>query len=354
MGANLSFEAITKSEAFQEHTNDFPIILGYTENSIPIVAPVNELHHILITGASGLGKSTIVHNIICGLVSSNSKDFLKIIVLSSNFAEYQIYNSRPFMLLPIADNVVKGDAALSVMFRELTKRQAKFSNNKVRAKKEYHKRQPDDKLYELFVVIDDYLSLHDSKKTAQEIQLLLSQGSSFGIHLIVVSPIIFKELEFAPTIIKLTQEEHFTLSSALLRLKNLIAVPYLDWNKINSILPNQEKVFEYDKLSFDYINAYSFSYNGKHLTSRFDASDPLLDKAIDLTFELGEISTSTLQRKLSLGYARSARIIDQLEELRIIGPREGSKPRKILLTKQQWREKKLGEDYLVEFRNTYI
>lgn len=327
-----------------------------------VYGELNRMPHLLIAGATGSGKSVCVNSIICSLLLRTKPDEVKIILIDPKKVEFTPYNDVPHLLAPVITDGDLANKGLKVVVEMMDHRYDLFGNLGVRniqAYNEYVLNHPDEHLKplpRLVVIIDELadLMLVAAKEVEASIQRITQLARAAGIHLVVatqrpsvdvitgvIKANIPSRIAFAVsqavdsrTILDQAGAEQLLGNGDMLYLPNGETSPkriqgvYIKDEEVNRIC---EYVKSQAKPHYDdaFIQLKDLQNMGKEVAS--ECADPLYEEVKRFVITSRRASTSLIQRKFSIGYARAARLIDVLEENRIIGPANGSKPREILV-----------------------
>lgn len=327
-----------------------------------VYGELNRMPHLLIAGATGSGKSVCVNSIICSLLLRTKPDEVKMILIDPKKVEFTPYNDVPHLLAPVITDGDLANKGLKVVVEMMDHRYDLFGNLGVRniqAYNEYVLNHPDEHLKplpRLVVIIDELadLMLVAAKEVEASIQRITQLARAAGIHLVVatqrpsvdvitgvIKANIPSRIAFAVsqavdsrTILDQAGAEQLLGNGDMLYLPNGETSPkriqgvYIKDEEVNRIC---EYVKSQAKPHYDdaFIQLKDLQNMGKEVAS--ECADPLYEEAKRFVITSRRASTSLIQRKFSIGYARAARLIDVLEENRIIGPANGSKPREILV-----------------------
>lgn len=349
--------------------DSIPFIIGKGADGNVVIKDFSSLSHLLIAGATGTGKSTLAHGIILSLISKTSPDNLKILLCDTKVVEFGIYHDIPHLLGPsISDPVMIGHA-LAWVLAELNRRLHLINKANCRSIDTYNELCSEEhapKLPRILLAVDDIAKAIGSNSDWDILRQIAQNGRASGIHLLLITQTpgdkkladIIRSSIPARAVFNVfsNTDEKLLLGAA----KNA----YLSdvGEIIFCVMPGRtkEKIYCYPIADSDISTAIS------EIKSRYIdfVSDPLiwgskepdsepsddeatgdemLPVAVDVILETKQASVSILQRRLKLGYARAARIIDEMEERGIIGPFVGSSPRQILITKDQWEKLRTGE-----------
>lgn len=327
-----------------------------------VYGELNRMPHLLIAGATGSGKSVCVNSIICSLLLRTKPDEVKMILIDPKKVEFTPYNDVPHLLAPVITDGDLANKGLKVVVEMMNHRYDLFGNLGVRniqAYNEYVLNHPDEHLKplpRLVVIIDELadLMLVAAKEVEASIQRITQLARAAGIHLVVatqrpsvdvitgvIKANIPSRIAFAVsqavdsrTILDQAGAEQLLGNGDMLYLPNGETSPkriqgvYIKDEEVNRIC---EYVKSQAKPHYDdaFIQLKDLQNMGKEVAN--ECADPLYEEVKRFVITSRRASTSLIQRKFSIGYARAARLIDVLEENRIIGPANGSKPREILV-----------------------
>ena len=327
-----------------------------------VYGELNRMPHLLIAGATGSGKSVCVNSIICSLLLRTKPDEVKMILIDPKKVEFTPYNDVPHLLAPVITDGDLANKGLKVVVEMMDHRYDLFGNLGVRniqAYNEYVLNHPDEHLKplpRLVVIIDELadLMLVAAKEVEASIQRITQLARAAGIHLVVatqrpsvdvitgvIKANIPSRIAFAVsqavdsrTILDQAGAEQLLGNGDMLYLPNGETSPkriqgvYIKDEEVNRIC---EYVKSQAKPHYDdaFIQLKDLQNMGKEVAN--ECADPLYEEVKRFVITSRRASTSLIQRKFSIGYARAARLIDVLEENRIIGPANGSKPREILV-----------------------
>ena len=368
------------------HNNPSPLLvaLGKDIAGAPILCDLSKMPHLLIAGATGSGKSVCINSIVCSLLYRTSPDQVRLIMIDPKQVELSVYNAIPHLLVPVVSDPRKAAGALSWVVQEMLERYGKFSAQGVRNLAGYNKANQgtDQVLPNIVVIIDEMADLMEvcRKDVEESIRRLAALARAAGIYMVlatqrpsvdvitgVIKNNIPSRIAFAVssgtdsrTIIDINGAEKlmgkgdmlykpagtsptrvqgcFVSDEEVNAIADYIGSRYQTNYDVNIVehLDNAGKEHEADETTgFDDGNG-SVPAGGSG-ANEGEFSD-LLQQAIEMAVEDGQTSTSMLQRRLRVGYARAGRLIDEMEKRGIISQSEGSKPRKTLLTREQYYE----------------
>ena len=371
-----------ESLSFTGSKSKLTIALGKDIGGNAIVGDISKMPHGLIAGATGSGKSVCINSIIMSILYKARPDEVKLIMVDPKVVELGIYNGIPHLMLPVVTDPRKAAATLSWAVSEMEKRYMMFAASNVRDLENYNRVAENDpemkKLPRIVIIVDELadLMMTAPKEVEDSINRIAAKARAAGMHLIiatqrpsvdVVTGVIKANIPTRIAFAVSSQIDSRTIldsagAEKLLGRGDMLFAPY-GANKpfrIQGCFVSDEEVeavvgfvkgrhtSEYDDTVMEEIETRAtMDKKDKGAPSSSDdigEEDPMLSAAIEFVVENGQASTSMLQRRLKLGYARAARLIDMMEERGIVGPYEGAKPRPVLITKEQLMEQKAGEE----------
>ena len=368
---------IIDSNEFVDAKSDLSFAIGKNIDGKIAVGDISKMPHMLIAGATGSGKSVCINSLIVSLLYKSSPDDVRLLMIDPKVVELGVYNGIPHLLVPVVTDPRKAAGALNWAVTEMLNRYKLFADTGVRDLKGYNRlaETKDDiqALPHIVIIIDELADLMMAAPNEVEdaICRLAQMARAAGMHLViatqrpsvdvitgVIKANIPSRIAFAVssqvdsrTIIDQGGAEKLLGRGDMLYYPMGIAKPiriqgcFVTDTEVESVVEfiKSGKAAEYDEHISEEINRLAAQEKAKNATRDSDGGDSsdedeMLPQAIEVVVEAGQASTSLLQRKLKLGYARAARIIDQLESRGIVGPFEGAKPRQVLVTRQQWIE----------------
>ncbi len=381
--ALVTVREIIESPAFVNSKSKLTAALGKDIGGNSVVCDIADMPHGLIAGATNSGKSVCINSIIISILYKSSPDDVKLILIDPKVVELGIYNGIPHLLVPVVTDPHKASGALSWAVLEMERRYKLFADNNVRDLKGYNElaELSDDmpKMSQIVIIIDELadLMMTAAKEVEESICRIAQKARAAGMHLIiatqrpsvdVVTGLIKANIPTRVAFAVSSQIDSRTIldvggAEKLLGKGDMLYSPlgaskasrvqgcYVSSKEISAVVEYIKSNHDnnYDEAVMDEIEkqveaAQKPSKGGGFEADGDDGADVMLDQAIEVVVDAGQASTSLLQRRLKLGYARAARIIDQMEERGIVGPYEGSKPRKVLITKSQLMEKQAAEE----------
>lgn len=377
------FRELIESDEFQNAKSKLSIAVGRDIDGNVIVGDIAKMPHVIIAGTTGSGKSVCSHSLIMSILMNASPDEVKLILVDPKMVEFPKYNGIPHLLIPVVTDPRKAAGALNWAVQEMLKRYKIFSDNNARDLSSYNamaeKNEELGKLPQIVILIDELadLMMAASNEVEDAICRLAQMARAAGMHLViatqrptvdVVTGLIKANIPSRIALMVSSQVDSRAIidvggAEKLLGYGDMLYNPqefskpkrvqgcYVKDNEIEKVvefIKNEAKA-QYDDNIIEEIENNMPAVKGEKSeeTASVSASsgdDEIINKAIEVVIDAGQASTSLLQRKLKLGYARAARIIDELEGMGIISGFEGSKPRNVLISREQWYEKKLRSD----------
>ena len=371
---------VIESPTFANSKSKLTVALGRDIAGNVVVADIAKMPHGLIAGATGSGKSVCINSIIVSLLYKSTPDEVKLLLIDPKVVELGVYNGIPHLLVPVVTDPRKASGALGWAVTEMEKRYKLFAENNVRDLAGYNKlsetNEDIEKMPQIVIIIDELadLMMTAPNEVEESICRIAQKARAAGMHLIIATQ--RPSVDVVTGLIKANVPSRiaFMVSSqvdsrTILDVggaEKLLGRGDMLFNPVGATKPNRvqgcfvsdeevENVVEYVKA--DHITTYDEDVMNEierqaavekkqktGLPEDGPSDDPMLQSAIEVVVDAGQASTSLLQRKLRLGYARAARIIDEMAERGIVGPYEGSKPRQVLITRAQLQERQAMSD----------
>ncbi len=375
----VNIKEIINSPQFKSSTSNLTVALGRDISGQIVIADLSKMPHILIAGSTGSGKSVCINSIIISLIFKSSPENVKLLMIDPKVVELSVYNSIPHLLVPVVTDPKKAAGSLNWAVNEMLKRYKIFAEMGVRDLNGYNKltQKRDDlnPLPQIVIIIDELadLMMAAPNEIEDSICRLAQMARAAGMYLViatqrpsvdVITGIIKANIPSRIAFAVSSQVDSRTIidsagAEKLLGRGDMLFYPVGHSKPIRvqgCFVSDREveNVVEFIKSSHqaDYDDEISQEIDRlavveknkglKNLTASNSEEDEMLPKAIECAIENGEISTSFLQRKLKLGYSRAARLVDEMESKGIVGPKEGSKARQTLISRQQWIEMNLN------------
>ncbi|MFO7636567.1 MAG: DNA translocase FtsK 4TM domain-containing protein [Clostridia bacterium] len=378
--STVTLREIIESNDFNESDSPLTISIGKDIGGKIVVADIKRMPHLLIAGATGSGKSVCLNTLITSLLYKASPDEVKLLLIDPKKVELAQYNGIPHLLIPVINNVKKAAGALNWAVVEMTQRYDKF--NAMGAKDIYtynekaHNDDKAEKIPHIVIIIDELADLMVAApgEVEDSIIRLAQLARAAGMHLViatqrpsvnVITGLIKANIPSRIAFSVVSQVDSRTIldmggAEKLLGSGDLLYHPigmskpvrlqgaFVSDREIARVVEFVKGASQpvYDDEVIEKINSGKEGHD-----SGDDEVDELLARAVDLVIEAGQASVSYIQRKLKVGYARAARIVDQMEERGIVGPFEGSKPRGIMISKDEWEELQMSDPHSFDYRN---
>lgn len=362
----VSLREVIESEEFASSKNNLSFCLGKDIAGNCVVSDMTKMPHLLIAGATGSGKSVCINTLIVSLLYKYSPEQVKLLLIDPKVVELNVYNGIPHLLIPVVTEPKKAAGALNWAVNEMTKRYKLFADNNVRNIEGYNelveKGILKDKLPLIVMIIDELadLMMVCPNDIEDYIGRLAQMARAAGMHLViatqrpsvdVITGVIKANIPSRISFAVSSQIDSRTIldssgAEKLLGKGDMLFYPVGEAKpmriqgafisegeveKVVNFIKDQGEEIQYRTEILDQINTS---------TTKFDTDDldELFFEAANIGIDLDQISTSLLQRKLKIGYSRAARIIDQMEEKNIISPRDGTKARKVLVSKEELKD----------------
>lgn len=363
--STVGLREVLETREFAESTSPLTIVLGKDITGKPIVSSLERLMHLLIAGATGSGKSVCLNSIISSILFKAKPDQVRFVLIDPKKVELSHFNGIPHLLLPVVTDPRKAATCLKWVVEEMEKRYELFASNGVREIRKYHEaiRQgrimPAEELPYIIVVIDELadLMMVSPVEVEDSIHRLAQMARASGIHLVVATQ--RPSVDVITGVIKanIPSRIAFSVSSqvdsrTILDMggaEKLIGRGDMLFLPVGATKPTRVQGAFVSDTEVEELVAFiarqgspdyqldAFEEHERRQDDEDRKPDPLLPEAIRVILEHKQASVSLLQRRLKVGYSRAARIMDELEERGFVGPFEGSKPRDVLITPEEYR-----------------
>ncbi len=379
----VSLREVVESEEFENSKSKLSVALGKDVAGQIIIADIAKMPHALIAGATGSGKSVCINTIITSIIYKAKPSEVKLVMVDPKVVELSVYNGIPHLLIPVVTDPKKAAGALAWAVQEMDNRYNVFAQKGVRDLKGYNalieKENGQGKLPQIVIIIDELadLMMVAAKEVEDSICRLAQKARAAGMHLIiatqrpsvdVITGIIKANIPSRIAFSVSSQVDSRTIldqigAEKLLGKGDMLYFPsgapkptriqgaFVSDDEVEKIVSfvksNGEAQYSEDILE-TIENSNKPEKELKEDGDPDDDTDPFLMDAIDVVVETGQASTTFIQRKFKVGYARAGRIIDQLEERGIISGYQGSKPRQVLMTKEKLAELKMSSEQTEE------
>ena len=360
------FREIVESKEFLDNKFKVACALGKDITGKAVVTDLSKMPHVLIAGATGSGKSVCINTLIVSILYKYSPDEVKLLMVDPKVVELNVYNGIPHLLIPVVTDPKKAAAALNWAVNEMTRRYKLFADNGVRNIESYNalynKGEVPEKLPYIVIIVDELADLmmacpHDVE---DYICRLAQMARAAGMHLViatqrpsvdVITGVIKANIPSRISFAVSSQIDSRTIldsagAEKLLGRGDMLFYPvgeskpqrvqgaFISEEEVEhvvSFIKESQRDAQYEEDILEHINSATIASEGNGDGDR----DELLDEAIEIVVESGQASASYLQRRLRIGFNRAARIIEELEECGVISRRDGSKPRQVLLSKDE-------------------
>lgn len=379
----VSLREILESDSFRSSKSKLAFAVGRDIAGNAVVGDIARLPHMIIAGATGSGKSVCTNSIIMSILYHATPEEVKLILIDPKIVEFTVYEGIPHLLIPVVTDPKKAAGALNWAVQEMQRRYNLFAENSVRDLGDYNAAaaQPGSGLEpmpQIVVIIDELadLMMTTSKEVEDSICRLAQKARAAGMHLIIatqrpttdiITGLIKANIPSRIALSVMSQVDSRTIldTGGAEKLLGHGDMLYLPNGKIKPVRVQGcfTSTKEIEKV-VDFIKSQTQSEYSDEIMEQVEQSIPVtkaeakelqkaagepepgsdedvLERAIEVVVEAGQASTSSLQRRLKLGYARAARMMDELEQMGVIGSYEGAKPRKVLMTKEQLAERKM-------------
>lgn len=370
----VSIREIIESKEFKNAKSRLAFSVGKDIAGNVIIGDIAKMPHMIIAGTTGSGKSVCTNSIIMSILFRATPDEVKLILIDPKMVEFTTYNGIPHLLIPVVTDPRQAAGALNWSVQEMLRRYKLFSDNSVKDISSYNEMadvKKIDRLPQIVIAIDEFadLMMAASKEVEDAVCRLAQMARAAGMHLIiatqrpttdVITGLIKANIPSRIALTVQSQVDSRTIldtqgAEKLLGYGDMLYYPngmqkplrvqgcFCSTKEVETIVDfiKQQSDTEYNNEILEAVeNSIPAEKSADYSEPTGNGDDVLIEKAIDLAVDMGQVSTSALQRKLKLGFARAARIVDELEEMGVVGPSEGAKPRKVLMSKQQWAERR--------------
>lgn len=382
--STVSLREVVDSGSFRNAGSRLSFAVGKDISGNCIIGDISKLPHMLIAGTTGSGKSVCMNSLIISLLYKSKPEEVRLIMVDPKMVELGIYNGIPHLLIPVVTDPKKAAGALQWTVTEMMRRYRVMADAGVRDLESYNKQALTDldlkPMEQIVVVIDELadLMIAAAKEVEESICRIAQMGRASGIHLIIATQRPSADVITGLMKANIPSRIAFAVSSAmesriildttgaekLVGKGDMLFAPLgkgkpkrvqgcfvsddevqkvTDFIKQHGSANYSDEVQAQIDLKAEQQGNKNHGANEPAPAQSSDDGDELLPAAVEVILETGQASVSMLQRRLKLGYARAARIVDEMEERGIVGPFEGSKPRQLLVTKEQWQAMQAGE-----------
>ena len=391
--STVNLRSVIESDVFRESKAPLTFAIGKDIGGAVRCGDISKMPHLLIAGSTGMGKSVCINSMLISLVYKSAPKDLQLILIDPKMVEFTCYAGLPHLYIPVVTDPKKAAGALGSAVGEMMKRYKLFSQYGVRNIGEYNamveraaqsgepagtdEGEPLEKKPRMVIVIDELadLMMTSPNEVEDAICRIAQMGRAAGMHLVVatqrpsVDVITGTIKNNIPTRIAFkvsSQIDSRTIidgsgAEKLIGRGDMLFLPvgqpkpiriqgcFVSDAEVNRVVDflKQFAVAQYNEQFIQDMEEKAAQAGQKGKSGAAiseDSGDPLLEDAIEVVVEAGQASTSLLQRRLKLGYGRAARIMDEMFDMGIIGPSEGSKPREVRMTRQQWQERLMNRE----------
>ena len=370
---------VLENEEFIESKNKLAFALGKDISGKCVVGDLSKMPHTLIAGATGSGKSVCINSLIISLLYKYNPNEVKLLMVDPKVVELNVYNGIPHLLIPVVTDPKKAAAALNWAVNEMTNRYKLFADMGVRNMESYNelynKGIIEQKLPYIVIIVDELadLMMVCPNDVEDYIGRLAQMARAAGMHLViatqrpsvdVITGVIKANIPSRVSFAVSSQIDSRTIldssgAEKLLGKGDMLYYPvgeskplrvqgcFISEEEVEQVISfiksEQGEGASYEEDIIEHINSTADSRSSGGYESNDDV-DELLNEAINIVVEFQQASTSFIQRKLRVGFNRASRIMDQLEERHIISEKDGSRPRQVLVTKEQFLDEQSKED----------
>ncbi len=378
----VSIREMIESEEFSHAKSKLSFVVGKNIDGEVIVGDIAKLPHVIIAGTTGSGKSVCTNSIIMSILYNASPDEVRLVLIDPKMVEFKVYDGIPHLLIPVVTDPRKAAGALSWAVQEMLKRYKLFADSNVRDLNGYNEMAAEtegvEPLPRIVIAIDELadLMMACSNEVEDSICRLAQMARAAGMHLIiatqrptvdVITGLIKANIPSRIALTVSSQIDSRTIidtagAEKLLGYGDMLYYPqgipkpvrvqgcFVSTKEVEAVVSfiksggqveySSEIIEEIEKAT-PVPKGEGKGDNSSDVPTGDGSDEEIIDRAVEVLCDAGQASVSYLQRKLKLGYARAARIMDQLEELGVVGPYEGSKPRAVIITKEMWLKRKL-------------
>ncbi|CQR74677.1 DNA translocase SpoIIIE [Sporomusa ovata DSM 2662] len=357
--SGVAMREVLETNEFQRASSSLTVALGKDIAGQPIVTDLGKMPHLLVAGATGSGKSVCINTLITSILFKARPDEVKLVLIDPKMVELSNYNGIPHLLTPVVTDSKKAASALNWAVQEMERRYEVFATTGVRDITRYNELHTDERLPLILIIIDELADLMMVAPVDVEdaICRLAQKARAAGLHLVLatqrpsvdvitgtIKANVPSRISFAVssqvdsrTILDMSGAEKLLGKGDMLFYPVGASKPtrvqgaFIADTEVEDLVVyiKEQAVPEYN----DGVTTVETAVTGKEDPTHFE--DELLEEAVRMVLETGQASVSMLQRKFRIGYTRAARLIDTMEEMKIVGPNMGSKAREIIMTTEQ-------------------
>lgn len=376
----VTIREMFSAPAFRNSKSKLTFAVGKDIAGNIILGDIAKMPHVIIAGTTGSGKSVCTRSIIMSILYNATPEEVRVILIDPKIVEFKVFEGIPHLLIPIVTDCKKSAGALNWAVNEMMRRYQIFADagaNDLKSYNSYAEQNEDiQKMPQIVVFIDELadMMLVAGKEVEDYICRLAQMGRAAGMHLViatqrpttdVITGLIKANIPSRIALSVMSQVDSRTIidmagadkllgngdmlympigTSKPVRVQGCFASPH-DINSTIDFIKSQVEG-KYDDNIIQAVENFVPQTKGSNSNDDYGSGalltdEDFIEKAIELAVNNGQISTSTIQRKLKLGYARAGRIMDELEEMGVVGAKDGAKPRKVLMSKMQFDERKI-------------
>jgi S-DNA-T family DNA segregation ATPase FtsK/SpoIIIE len=370
---------IIESPEFRKAQSKLTFAIGKNISGESIVGNIAKLTHMLVAGTTGSGKSVCLNSLILSILYKATPDDVRFIMIDPKIVEFRVFNGIPHLLVPVVTDVKKAAGALQWAVAEMERRYHMFAEINARDLAGYNRsmaKSGEAAAPQIVIVIDELadLMMTCGKEVEESVVRVAQKGRAAGIHLVIATQSpradVITGLMKANIPSRIALKVSSALESRIILdagggADKLVGNGDMLFSPVGASKPMRVQgtwvTDEEREEVVEFIKRQSETQYSEEVISEIDRAaqereagkqagedaaadhDELLPQAVDMIFETGQASVSMLQRRLKLGFSRAGRIVDQMEQMGIVGASEGSKPRQILISQQDWREMQWGQ-----------
>jgi len=366
---SVSLRMILESKEWAEHTSPLEFAVGLNITGKPVVLNLADLPHLLIAGTTGSGKSVMMNVMVMSMLFRNTPDDLKFVLVDPKGNEMSSYIDMPHLAAPVIsgtsqEELHKLTKTLLWVTEEMDRRYDVFrEKGGIKKLSDYHKKFPDDKMPSIVVIIDEYTDIIDSLKSTEReavttaVQRIAQKGRAAGVHEVIMMQaprakyiqgplkanipagfafMVRSKMESQQIINQsgaetLMGQGDMLMITARLKKPRRVQAAFVDDGEVERIVTElkMQSAPQYDKTLLARLNDDTPVGGGVAIGGGSD--DDKYQEAVRIAIESGQASASFLQRRMGVGFQRAARLIDEMEQNGVIGPKQGSRPREVLI-----------------------
>lgn len=375
----VTIREMIESPEFAANKSKLSFVVGKNIDGEIMIGDIAKMPHMIIAGTTGSGKSVCTNSIIMSILYNASPDEVRLVLIDPKMVEFKVYDGIPHLLIPVVTDPRKAAGALSWAVQEMLKRYKLFADYNVRDHGGYNEMAAEtegvEPLPKIVIIIDELadLMMAASNEVEDSICRLAQMARAAGMHLIiatqrptvdVITGLIKANIPSRIALTVSSQIDSRTIidtagAEKLLGHGDMLYYPqgipkpvriqgcFASTKEVESVVEfiKSGGTVEYSSEIIEEIEKNMPAPKGEKPSSDSGSvpsgDGDVIDQAVEVLIDAGQASVSYLQRKLKLGYARAARVMDELEELGVVGPYEGAKPRSVLVTREMWLQRKL-------------